>query len=74
MFGRYTESRIFVSAIKRNTKLIIMKIQVTNTIDNSTETFNNLADAKEHVATELRWFNSNGDSYDESDFLIEERN
>lgn len=49
-------------------------IKVTNTINNTSETFNNINDANEHIATELRWFNaceSESSAYDESDFIIE---
>ena len=54
-----------------------MKIQVTNTIDNTKETFDNLELANEHIKREIKWFNSpnenkNNNGYDESDFIIDE--
>jgi hypothetical protein len=54
-----------------------MKIQVINTIDNTQETFDNLAAANEHIKREINWFNSpnenkNNKGYDESDFIIKE--
>lgn len=56
-----------------------MKTQVTNTIDNSVETFNSIEEANIYIKGEIEWFNSpnenkNGNGYDESDFLIEEIN
>ena len=54
-----------------------MKISVKNTIDNTIEYFDNIDDAKNHIKTEIRWFNSpnenkNGLGYNDHDFIIEE--
>lgn len=56
-----------------------MKIQVTNTIDNSVEVFSSIQDVNNYIINEIHWFNSinenkNGNGYDESDFLIEKIN
>ena len=55
-----------------------MKFQVTNTINDSVETFNTMNGVNEHIASEIKWFNSlseneNNNGYDESDFIIEEQ-
>lgn len=52
-------------------------ITVKNTINGEISTFETMEEAKDFIASEIKWFNSpsenaNGNGYDESDFLIEE--
>jgi len=50
------------------------KYKVTNTIDQTTETFNTIKEVKEHIDSELEWFNfyEKRNPYKEDDFIIEE--
>jgi len=49
--------------------------KVTNTIDNTKESFETLELAQEHIQTELNWFNTNEKTipYTDEDFSIEKR-
>ena len=54
-----------------------MNYQVTNTIDNSIETFETLEQVNDHIQAEIKWFNSpkeneNNNGYDQSDFNVVE--
>jgi len=54
-----------------------METRVTNTINGDVQVFENAEMAQQHVASEIKWFNSPGenernDGYDNSDFIVEE--
>jgi hypothetical protein len=51
-------------------------IRVTNTINSEVRVFENMELVKDHIKSEIEWFNSpnenkNGNGYDSDDFLID---
>ena len=53
------------------------KFKVTTTMTEEVEFFNSMEEVKEHINTEIKWFNSpnenkNGNGYNEDDFIVDE--
>ena len=51
--------------------------KVTTTMTEEVAFFTSMEEVKEHIETEIKWFNSpdenkNGNGYDETDFIVDE--
>jgi len=58
-------------------KTTTKQFEVRNTINNDVQIFNTMDEVNEHIASEIKWFNSpeeneNNSGYDSSDFVVNE--